>query len=194
MRKYDRSKLLVLKPSRAATAQERELYKVWVLARSEAERWNVGASRAEEIADRIMDRVGARRRDKPSFLADAADLQRFLYITVKRRVLRGYKREGRFVDLDSVADDLAAPVDYESVPITTTSDDRLDYIEIAVKQLPERCREVWYLRTQEGFSRGEIAAALGISVRTVDGHVQLATQRIRETTARYTAMKKGDRQ
>jgi RNA polymerase sigma factor (sigma-70 family) len=53
-----------------------------------------------------------------------------------------------------------------------------------VADLPAKCRNVFNLRSFEGFSRREIAERLGISERTVEKHLQNAHARIDEALTR----------
>jgi RNA polymerase sigma-70 factor (family 1) len=51
----------------------------------------------------------------------------------------------------------------------------------AVLQLPPKCREVYLLSKEDGLSNKEIAAQLGISVKTVEAQMTIALQRLRKT-------------
>ena len=51
----------------------------------------------------------------------------------------------------------------------------------AVNQLPEKCREIFILSRDQGFSHREIAAQLGLSVKTVENQVGIALKRIRSS-------------
>lgn len=50
----------------------------------------------------------------------------------------------------------------------------------AVEQLPDRCREIFYLSRKEELSYKQIAERLGISVKTVETQISIALKRIRE--------------
>ncbi len=54
---------------------------------------------------------------------------------------------------------------------------KLDQI---VQQLPNRSKQVFLLRRVEGLSNKEIAQQLGISISTVENHINLAISRIRQ--------------
>jgi len=58
-------------------------------------------------------------------------------------------------------------------PIETALDDerRLQWLIEAMAALPPRCREAFILRKVEGLSYGEIAAAMQVSVKTVEKHL-----------------------
>ncbi|WP_192350985.1 RNA polymerase sigma factor [Algoriphagus sp. Y33] len=49
---------------------------------------------------------------------------------------------------------------------------RLIQLEKSLAELPPKCREVMELRGKKGLTAGEIAENLGISTRTVEGHMQ----------------------
>lgn len=59
-----------------------------------------------------------------------------------------------------------------------------DILDKAVNELSERRREVWNLSRRENLSNKEIALRLGVSVRTVDKHLEIAAKHIRDDLAR----------
>ncbi len=50
----------------------------------------------------------------------------------------------------------------------------------AIDDLPEKCREVFLMSKQDGFSNEEIAEELGISIKTVKNQMTKAFSRLRE--------------
>ncbi|MFO1078387.1 MAG: sigma-70 family RNA polymerase sigma factor [Planctomycetota bacterium] len=58
-------------------------------------------------------------------------------------------------------------------------------LERALQQLPEEFRTVFVLRDGENLAYDEIAAVLGISVKTVSSRLHRARQRLRELLARH---------
>jgi RNA polymerase sigma-70 factor (family 1) len=67
---------------------------------------------------------------------------------------------------------------------TSTEDLILDkqyaaLLQDALLQLPDRQREAFRLIKQEGFSREEAAAALGVSAETTKTHIERAMQKVR---------------
>ena len=62
--------------------------------------------------------------------------------------------------------------------------DELEHaVERAVDSLPDRCRLIFTMSRNHGLSRGEIAAALGLSVRTVDAQIARAFKLLRQRIA-----------
>lgn len=56
-----------------------------------------------------------------------------------------------------------------------------DAVRRAVRRLPERRRTAFVLHRQQGLSYGEIADVMGISPRTVEGHISKALKHLRES-------------
>lgn len=59
----------------------------------------------------------------------------------------------------------------------------LGTVQAAIRDLPERCRNVFVLRRLKGLSQREIAARLGISENIVEKEVAKGLQRILEALA-----------
>jgi RNA polymerase sigma-70 factor, ECF subfamily len=53
-------------------------------------------------------------------------------------------------------------------------------VRAAVDRLPERCRLVFTLNREQGMSYAEIAATLGLSIKTVDTHMGRALKALRK--------------
>jgi len=57
----------------------------------------------------------------------------------------------------------------------------LQQLQAALSELPQICREVFWLNRLEGLSHSEIAQRLGVSVRTIDRQMARAAAHLRET-------------
>lgn len=79
-------------------------------------------------------------------------------------------------------------IDASTVDVT---DDTIDTSERdaalwnAVDALPPRCREVFLAVKRDGMSHADIAAEMGISVKTVEAQITKAMTRLREALAPY---------
>lgn len=58
-------------------------------------------------------------------------------------------------------------------------------VEAAIAELPERCREIFLLSRRQHMSYSEIAAALGISVKTVEVQMWRALRKLRDALSEY---------
>lgn len=74
------------------------------------------------------------------------------------------------------ANDTEAWLDYE----TTRKQ-----IEDTIKSLPEKCRLVFRLSREEGYSQKEIADELNISTKTVETHITKALKKIRSSFKQF---------
>ncbi len=75
------------------------------------------------------------------------------------------------------------PLDPDSVAQPSVADDgedpRLDDVRVAMRNMPERLREVLYLRYLEESSLTDISALLGLSIRAVEGRLHRARTHLR---------------
>lgn len=56
-------------------------------------------------------------------------------------------------------------------------------INKAIYQLPEKCRDIFLMRRQEGLSNQEIANYLNISIKTVENQMSIAVKKLRNDLA-----------
>ena len=127
---------------------------------------------AEEIIQDLFFEVWMHR----SALAIDRSIGAYLFTAARNRALNHAKRERRVVDLNQIdrADqsDSAAPGEAEL----------LDALELqdAIAQLPARCRLIFTLNRHQDLSYTEIAASLGLSVKTVETQMGRALRALRD--------------
>ena len=129
---------------------------------------------AEEIVQDLFFDLWTRRAQ----LEIGQSLTSYLYVAARHRALNHLRRErqaARFRGLSLlVADerDCASPGEAEL----------LDALELqeAIERLPTRCRLVFTLSRNQDMSYGEIASALGLSVKTVETQMGRALRSLRE--------------
>lgn len=63
---------------------------------------------------------------------------------------------------------------------------RLQHLQKIIERLPPRCREVFWLLRVEGYTQPEIAERMGISLKTVEGHVARALVLLSEWRETYS--------
>lgn len=118
------------------------------------------------------------RHDAYVRILEAAD--RFRSIAPKsllfqtaRRLMIDRMRRHRIVpiDLREDLDDLNVLIDEVTPERRASIRQQLVHVSAAFNRLPEKCREVLWLRRVEGLSQKEMAAQLGISEGTVEKHL-----------------------
>jgi RNA polymerase sigma-70 factor (ECF subfamily) len=144
-----------------------------------AERMLRSRAVAEEIVQEIMLALWRRRESLPV----EESLRAYLFRATRNRALNHLRharveREGEPYLADTSVRTPTAP----SVLIEEEIDAA---VRAAVSELPERCREVFELSRVHGLRYTEIAAALGISVKTVEAQMGKALRLLRQRLAAW---------
>jgi RNA polymerase sigma-70 factor (ECF subfamily) len=82
---------------------------------------------------------------------------------------------------DFLAIDLPSTVDNDLIVMAELE----EKIRTTVEQLPEQCRKIFCMNRYEGKKNGEIAAALGISIRTVETQISKALAILRSNLGEF---------
>ena len=126
----------------------------------------------EEIVQDLFLEVWTHRAE----LAIDRSIAGYLFTAARNRALNYAKRERRIVDLTLIGHgdrpDPASPGEGEL----------LDALELqdAIAQLPARCRLIFTLNRHQDLSYSEIAASLGLSIKTVETQMGRALKALRE--------------
>ncbi|UXS03857.1 RNA polymerase sigma factor [Agrobacterium tumefaciens] len=117
--------------------------------------------------------------ERPGLLRDVVDLAGYFVITGRNLALDHERRKkiGPFIDgidgLESISDPTP------SAEAATISRQELLRVQAALEHMPPRAREVFLLSRIEGLTYVEIGERLGISPKTVFGHMVVALERLR---------------
>ncbi len=117
-------------------------------------------------------------------LAVHTALSGYLFTAARNAALNYIKHE-------RVIDRWAQYVRASSEPTAPSADQGLDDAEVmraavaAINQLPERCRQIFLLHRTSGRTYGEIAAELGISVKTVETQMTRALVALRAALSAF---------
>jgi len=146
---------------------------------------------SRELAEEIVQDVFLdlwRRRD----IVDPCSVARAYLYTATRHAAISAVRRLRIEALAATRDDIGAG-ETHSVPSPDAEEmvEALDFdvaVARAIESLPERCRLVYTLSRREQLSYAAIAAALGISVKTVEAQMARAFRMLRSRLAPYLAI------
>ncbi len=134
-------------------------------------------SQAEDVAQEVFMYVWTRvdvideTFPSPAYLYRAAHnaaLNRIRHVRIERRWAEG--QPAPQAAPATIADDFA-------------HDQLVEAVQRAIGDLPERCRLVYTMSRQEELTYHEIAAALGLSVKTVEAHMARAFRHLRAALA-----------
>jgi RNA polymerase sigma-70 factor (ECF subfamily) len=139
---------------------------------------------AEEIAQEVMLELWRRRES----LEVEQTFRAYLIRSTRNRALN-HIRHQRIVAREAAS----AAID---PPTSPSAEDEVLGVELeravrdAIDGLPENCREVFQLSRQQGLKYAEIAAALEISVKTVEKRMGQALSELRQSLAPWLPTRK----
>lgn len=132
--------------------------------------------KAEDAAQDVFVRMAVARKS----LAPDEEAP-YLRTTARSVALDAWRRDGRgegpeLVSMETAGPELAAlPADERQSPLELAAHrERLQRLDAAVAELPERQRQAFLLNRIDGLSHDEVAAAMGISARMVAKHLNRA--------------------
>ncbi len=117
-----------------------------------------------------------------------ASLRAYLYAAVRNQALKQLEHR-RVADrwrAMAAASALVEPPDVGAAPGTDIDAATLESaVEQAIARLPDRAREAYLLCRRHGLSYAEVAATMGISVKTVENHVGRALRTLRDQLSHW---------
>jgi RNA polymerase sigma-70 factor (ECF subfamily) len=134
---------------------------------------------AEEIAQDVMVQLWRRR----SLLDANLSLRAYLLRSIRNRALN-HLRHAR-VRRDTTADVAALYDEPLGSDQPIAAKELADAVQIALRDLPPRCREIFELSRVDGLKYAEIAEALDISPKTVEAQIGKALKLLRVRLARW---------
>lgn len=131
--------------------------------------WSVAQELAQDaLVEGYMTRDGFRGdlRDPQAAGPWLRGIARNLYFTHRRKLDR---HRAEPLDPESCIDESALEIE---------EDPRLDEVRAAMREMPERLREVLYLRYLDATPTEEVAGLLGLSARAVEGRLRRARKHL----------------
>src|SRR5438270_563074 len=134
------------------------------------------AGQIDDLVQEVFLRLQAHNADGP-----IEHLDRYLF-TVAASVLtdQARRRAVRHDSAHDVFEEKHHPVEERSPERVFLDREDLDVVMQAIAELPERTRDVFVLHRFEEMSGSRIAAALGVSISTVEKHIMRALQTLHE--------------
>ncbi|MBX5438347.1 MAG: RNA polymerase sigma-70 factor [Thermoflavifilum sp.] len=134
---------------------------------------------AEEIVSDVLFKVWQQR----SRLVKVEQLKLYLYVAIKNTALNYQTRTRRNLLErleDCPPDLLSSAPSPEELYLTVEMQRR---IQLAIQQLPPRCRVIYQLVKENGLKHKEVAVLLGISQKTVEAQMGIALKKIADALA-----------
>ncbi|QGY43484.1 RNA polymerase sigma-70 factor [Maribellus comscasis] len=108
----------------------------------------------------------------------------YLYNTVKNRCIDYLRKENKII-LGTESQENTKSVPFQDLVEEAELNDR---INLAINQLPEKCREIFTLCRFDGLKYAEIAEKLNISVKTVEMQMGIALKKLRKNLSDYQSL------
>ncbi len=136
--------------------------------------------RSTESAEEIVQDVFMKLWEKREEIDEERPVEAWLYTVTRNRVINQLRKVAREKTCFSVRDVLPEASDMDKTADRKVLNGEIEnLLHKALKQLPEKQREVYRLARLEGYSRNEIAEHLQISALTVKTHMARALLSVR---------------
>jgi len=105
----------------------------------------------------------------------------FLFATARNHCIDALRRRKivRFESME-VCDLRAVSDSAKGIPDRVIDKEEYEILTIAIQSLPKKCRRIFTLRKIYGLGLKQIAAELGISVKTVEAQISIGIRKTRE--------------
>ncbi|WP_295728431.1 sigma-70 family RNA polymerase sigma factor [uncultured Muribaculum sp.] len=143
-------------------------------------RYALNITRSSEVAEEVVSDVFLEVWKSRGSLLEIASLESWLRTVTYRKAvtaLRHLASRPEGVSLDEVAQFIMDPIPSPDEDIISREEG--ERLNEAIRQLPDKCRHVFYLAKIDCISYKEIAAMLDITVATVNYHVGYAMDSLR---------------
>ncbi|MGN7788091.1 RNA polymerase sigma-70 factor [Niabella sp. 22666] len=132
---------------------------------------------AEEICGDVLFNLWQNRKTLPAI----KNLSHYLYISAKHAAIsytrsRGYKESQKNISLGDVGETLTYELSNHELRLINK--ETLKEINVAINELPDRCRLIFKLIKEDGLKYAEVARLLEISVKTVENQMTIAVKKL----------------
>jgi RNA polymerase sigma-70 factor (ECF subfamily) len=146
-------------------------------------RFAEGVLRSRDVAEDVVQDVMLNVWRQRETLQVDESARAYLFRSVRNRALNQLRNER--VRRDAIPHLASDPRPSAAVDSELVEEELASAIRDAVAALPPRCREVFELSRGEGLRYSEIAAVLGISIKTVETQMGRALKSLRERLAAF---------
>jgi RNA polymerase sigma-70 factor (family 1) len=136
-------------------------------------------TRSHEMAEEIVEDVFVKLWSNRSRIQEIDNLTVYLYVAVKNRSLNAISQKANEL-IRAPFDDL----DIETGPVVPdpynqlVTAEMMKRMQLAVENLPPRCKMIFKLVREDGLKHREVAEILNISINTVDVQMAIAIKKI----------------
>ena len=129
--------------------------------------------KSEDIVQNVFVKVWSRKKN----INPALTTKNYLYKSVYNEFINQYRKDKPVLFLEKKyieAIDLAIEDTQENL------DELIKLVNLEIDDLPPKCKQIFLLNKKEGLTHIEISEYLGISIKTIEGHMTRAFKILRE--------------
>lgn len=147
-------------------------------------RYAFSIAKSKDLAEDVVEEVFLNIWEKQDGDQQIREVEKYLYVSVKHAVLRMVsKNPNQFLYSDyQEAEYVADQIDPESILL---NDELQHIIDQVIASLPPHCHLAYDLIKNKGKSYHEVAEELGVSKKTLEGHISKALAAIRKSLTQY---------
>ncbi len=136
---------------------------------------------SEEIAEDVFYNFWQMRRR----YEEIKNVEGYLYISAKNLALLHIKKGKKIIQVSRDEFDMIPPIENNTPEEIILTKELEQFLDRAVEQLPERCREIFKLVRLKGMKYKEVAGILDISVKTVENQIAIAIKKLKVELDEY---------
>ena len=138
-----------------------------------------------ELTEEVVQELFISLWERRAVLSISTTIENYLFSSIKYLIIAQYKKNNLF---EKYSNSLNPAADNDNFTEQIVAFDELnEAYQIALKLLPERCREVFLLK-RTGLSQREISEKMDISEKTVENQMTKALKVLREALSDYSVL------
>ncbi len=136
---------------------------------------------SEEVVSDVFFNIWQSRQQ----LLEIEYFEAYLYTAIKNKSLHYIDKIKRRPKTDELSVTIEYIPDTDDPENAVINKELSQVLQMAVESLPERCRIIFKLVREDGLKYKQIAEILGISVKTIDTQMAIATRKIETIIKKY---------
>ncbi len=141
--------------------------------------------RNDDIAQDVVLEVFEKVWEQRGGLNEIENITKYLFVLIKNKSIDELRKRKELIALESGESNLIEKVISQHPENILLNKELSERIEIAVLNLPEKCRLIYRLIKEDGLKYKEASELLNLSPKTIDNHISLAMSRIRKEVEVY---------
>lgn len=132
----------------------------------------------KQLAEDVVAEVFMKLWENRQMLSTVQNVNYYLYIATKHTSLNLLKKQKRMQSMFLEDIDGSYSFSFQTPETKMISREAVSLIELAIKELPPKCRLIFYMVKEEKLKHKEISQILDISTKTIEAQITIALKKI----------------